>query len=1184
MSDFDKEPAPSAGPTTSSSAAKPAWSAPWSSWSQLQSTVGAPPGDDASGANRPWWQSLAEAPYLKPVASEPTTTPTSVSTTLPTSEPEPTSEPTPAATSGQEDPAAAEAAREQRAAQKAKLMATRSFAHTEDFDDFLFGTPPEELALIRDAYDDLVQAERKSNPSSELTPFNERFVDFVHDDQRWERMAKVDQEKVSEAVVAIFNGCDQMGTDEDTIMKQLRGKTPDELKEMERVFQATYPGKSLAGILGAEMEGDYFAEANALLGGDETTAAVYGLENALWGAGADSAKIEEILRGIPPDRRANILETYEATFGASFDDVMDGELLMSYSSSEREGLKQLGAGNDATADAHLIDHEMNGGLFGWTGDEGRQHVETILAGSKDPAAVAKAYSSVNAGKLTLDAELDEELEGPDRDVATALTDPAVTEESKRAKVAAARIMRGLTGTLDKGKVLDELTKTKGPDRDRLVAELEQNPVYRQLVHTARTQIQDPEETSDLAEFVVAFDDIEATGDSADASVFDAALQGTIDAGSIEAAKGALAGMTKAQIDARPELVDKLKAAVAGSGRDEFEVEQLALYGKPEGTPEEQLLQLHEREEAAYNHERAGGSWFTDIFSDAGEHLDERHARSKNRHDALAADGVTEEEVAELERELGYTNSARSSYATRKDEIADTTSSVVGAAALAAGTLATGGALAWLSVLKNAAVISNTAGAALGGLASMGTKWALKDNTYGSDEKWKDAGMTAVGMGAAALSQTEWLGNLFKNVKNDTLIAGGKGALTGVAAGTGQGVVNSIDNGKVDGETFFYGVLGQAAGGAVGNMVGGAIEKPWLDNVKANFPAGSKDHLWKALPVKAAAGFAGGAVGGGAQAAMDPGTYDGDASSFLMKTGLSGFGGALGNVAQGLAEGYGDHSSAKIDAAKAAHEATAPTPAPLMTPDVAPTPATPITPATDASMTPTVVAPETPLAVAAPDATPVAMAPAETALPVTSSSGTPDVVPTPDAPMTPIAPAPDAPLAVTAPDATPIAMTPADAAPAVSPINAAPVADIPAPPLAMTPADPIPVGPAPDSSSPVTEPGLTVATPDAPMVTSDTTPAASPRPSGGILETLAQLVGPRQDSGSPPAPGVLLELAQLAGIAWTDTPSQQPGPRAAGTTVASPSALMQLAQLAGFAWPTGDDPLASPRHPQDGDVE
>lgn len=1131
MSIFDKEPAPTSGPTTTSSPAKPAWSAPWSSWSQLQSTFRAPPGDDGSGANRPWWQSLTEASYLTPVASAPTTTPTNASTTMPTSEPtttpsststtmptsepeptsepKPTSEPTPAATSGQETPAAAEAAREQRAAEKAQLMATRSFAHTEDFDDFLFGTPPEELALIRDAYDDLVQAERTSNPSSELTPFNERFVDFMHDDARWERMAKVDQEKVSEAVVAIFNGCDQMGTDEDTIMKQLRGKTPDELKEMERVFQATYPGKSLAGILGAEMEGDYFAEANALLTGDETTAAVYGLENALWGVGADSAKIEEILRGIPADQRANVLQTYQNTFGQSFNVSLKTEVLMYSSPAEIDGLIELGAGNDAKADAHLIDHEMNGGLFGWTGDEGRQHVETILEGSKDPAAVAKAYSSVNAGKLTLDAELDEELEGPDRDVAAALTDPAVTEESKRAKVAAARIMRGLTGTLDKGKVLEELTKTKGPDRDRLVAELEQNPVYKQLVHAARIQIQDPDETSDLAEFVVAFDDIETTGDSEDASVFDAALQGEIDAGSIEAAKGALAGMTKAQIDARPDLVDKLKAAVAGSGRDEFEVEQLALYGKPEGTPEEQLLQLHEREEAAYNHERAGGSWFTDIFSDAGEHLDERHARSQNRHDALAADGVTEEEVAELERELGYTNSARSSYATRKDEIADTTASVVGAAGLAVGTLATGGALAWLSVLKNAAVISNTAGAAIGGLASMGTKWALKDNTYGSDEKWKDAAMTAVGMGAAALSQTQDLSKFVGRFASDpTLVAGGKGAMTGVVAGLGQGAVNSAASGDFDPDAILLGIAGQAVGGAVGNMVGGAIEKPWLDKVKENFPEGSKDHLWKALPVKAAAGFAGGAFGGGAQAAMDPGTYDGDASSFLMKTGLGGLGGALGNVAQGLAEGYGDHSSAKIKAATAAQEATAPPPAPLVTPDVAATPTTPIPLAPDASMPPTVVAPEAPLAVTVPDATPVA----------------------------------------------------------------------------MTPADPTAVGPAPASSSPVTEPGLAVATPDAPMITPDTTPAAAAHPSGGILETLAQLVGPRQDSGSPPAPGVLLELAQLAGIAWTDSPSPLPGPRPAGTTVASPSALAQLAQRAGFAWPAGDDPLASPRHPQDGDAD
>ncbi len=977
MSIFDKQPAPLSAPvgsTTPASSEKPAWSAPWSSVGFARGT----PADEAPGADRPWWQSLAEASYLKPLAtaqptniSMPTSAPALTSLPAPTneagpvseeepvseaasmseaepvseaalmseaepvseaaltseaeptsedalmSEAEPTSEST---TSGEVDAAVAEAARNQRAAEKAAAMAKRGFDHIEDFDAFLVGTTPEELALIKKAYQDLVPHEPGADP------FTERFAPYLKDHERWERMAKVDQEKVSEAVVAIFNSCDQLGTDEDTIMKQLRGKTPDELKEMERVFQATYPGKSLAGIISAEMEGDYFAEANALLGGDNITAAAYGLENALWGVGADSAKIEEVLRSIPADQRANVLSTYKAMFGQSFDTSLEGESFLGY--SEVDGFKELGAGNDAKADAHLIQYELGGGLFGMD-DEGRQHVEAMLEGSSDPAAIAKAYASIHRGQTTLDAALDEGLAGPDRDVASALMDPAVNEEAKRAKVAAARIMRGLDeGKLDKGKVLEELTKTEGADRERLVAELAQNPDYKALIDGAQSR--KPEELTDLDRFVIAFDDINKPGTS-DADVFTAALQGDMDEGSIEAAKRALAGMTKDQIDGRKDLVEKLKAAVSGSARDEFEVEQLVQYGKPEGTPEEQLLQLREREEAAYHHERAGGSWFIDAFSDAGEHLDERHKRSQARYDRLTEDGdVDEAEVSELERDLEYTNSARSSYATRKDEIADTTASVIGAAALAGGTLLTGGALAaWLPMIENAAVLANAGGAAISGGASMFTKHLLKDNTYNSDERWKDAAMTTVGMGTAALSQTQGLTNLVTKSKylssSPLLVAGAKGALTGVAAGAGQGAVNSLATGEIDPKAIAVGMIGQAVGGAAGNMVGGAIENPWLAKVTEKFPAGSKDYLWKALPVKAAAGAIGGAVGGGLQAGADPGTYDGDTGSFLTKVGIGGLGGALGNVAQGLAEGFGDHAKAENATAKASQQAAAPTP-------------------------------------------------------------------------------------------------------------------------------------------------------------------------------------------------------------------------------------------------------------------
>jgi hypothetical protein len=863
---------------------------------------------------RPWWQRLGELQTPASAPASAPSAPTSQQTTEPTSTPtsEQTIEPTSAPTSEQTsvDEAVVDASAEERknrAGDKARQMMTRSFTHTEDFDDFLFGTPPEELAVIRAEYDQMVADAKSADPTSPLTPFGTRFGDFTKDDERWSRMATVDQEKISESVTAIFNACDGMGTDENTIISNLRGKSPDEIKEIERVFAATYPGTNLRSFLDDDMDGDYSTEATALIDGDEVTAAAIGLRNAMWGLGTDEAKIEEILRGIPDDQREKVLAAFEeGCFYGSFESELHDEMDLPGEGSMFEGLKALSKGEDATGDAYLIDHELNGGVFGWTGDAETKRVETLLEQSSDAAGIASAFATL--GGTPLATEMDSELHGPDRDVMTALMDTKSTAEEKEAKIATARIMRGLgaaDGELDKGTVLDELSNTQGAARERLLAELQSNAGYKALVEAAMSL--SAEERNDKASFLLSFNAIQSPKADENAGVFTAALQGDLDKGSIDAAKNALAGMTKEQIDAQPELVAKLVDEVAGSGREELEVQQLLL-GKPEGDPASVMAELHRREQESYTWERGDGSWFVDMFSDAGAHLDERHARSEARFDTLMEDGATEADATEFDHELGYTNAARSSYGTRKDEIADTTASVVGTAALAAGTFATGGLLSLVApylgtfgtaALGNAAVISNMGGALLGGGASMIAKSAIKDDAYGDDEYRKDWAMTLVNMAAAGISQTKTLDALANGN------AATKGAATGLAAGLGQGVVNTIDSGEFDAGAIAVSTLGQMAGGAIGNVVGGKLEAAIL-------PDADKAGIWKLLGAKSAAGFGGGMVGGAAQGAMDPGSYDGDVGAFLTKVGLSGVGGALGNVAQGLAEGFGLSGEKTID--------------------------------------------------------------------------------------------------------------------------------------------------------------------------------------------------------------------------------------------------------------------------------
>ncbi len=134
------------------------------------------------------------------------------------------------------------------------------------------------------------------------------------------------QDKIEQAVAALFKAMDGIGTDEAAIMRALSGKTAFELKAIQDTYKARY-NRSLKADLEDELSGDDLSKALALLNAvganpirsapAAASSAVQDaktLRTAMAGVGTDEAAIHRVFAGKTPQQIKLIRDTYEKTY------------------------------------------------------------------------------------------------------------------------------------------------------------------------------------------------------------------------------------------------------------------------------------------------------------------------------------------------------------------------------------------------------------------------------------------------------------------------------------------------------------------------------------------------------------------------------------------------------------------------------------------------------------------------------------------------------------------------------------------------------------------------------------------------------------------------------------------------------------------------------------------------------
>jgi hypothetical protein len=161
------------------------------------------------------------------------------------------------------------------------------------------------------------------------------------------------------------------GTDEAAIFRQLDGLRSIELFAVTQYYNnLRRSDTALYDDLDAELSGDEWRRAEALMAGDPVAAAVEAIHDAVWGPGTNEAQIMAALRSIdtlPEDQRSaartRLDRLYRDRYGESIDTVLSGDM----EGSELGQAQAIYAGNPADAEAYEMDVALRGG---WGRDAG----------------------------------------------------------------------------------------------------------------------------------------------------------------------------------------------------------------------------------------------------------------------------------------------------------------------------------------------------------------------------------------------------------------------------------------------------------------------------------------------------------------------------------------------------------------------------------------------------------------------------------------------------------------------------------------------------------------------------------------------------------------------------------------------------------------------------------------------
>src|SRR3954452_16108854 len=187
---------------------------------------------------------------------------------------------------------------------------------------------------------------------------------------------------VAGAVATLRDAMDGAGTDEDTIMRTLRGRPAAERAKIIETYEKTY-GRKLMADLDDEMGGYEYRQAEALLDGDTVKADAMALKDAMDGVGTDEPAIHAVYARIRDQvehegaekgwktaqidaelkrRTGQLKGVYDKTFDATLEEDFDSEL----SGGELNLALAEHAGDQTGMDAAEIQIEH---LSAWTSDD-----------------------------------------------------------------------------------------------------------------------------------------------------------------------------------------------------------------------------------------------------------------------------------------------------------------------------------------------------------------------------------------------------------------------------------------------------------------------------------------------------------------------------------------------------------------------------------------------------------------------------------------------------------------------------------------------------------------------------------------------------------------------------------------------------------------------------------------------
>ena len=621
---------------------------------------------------------------------------------------------------------------------------------------------------------------------------------------------------------AMNGGMLGLGTDEETIMKTLRGKSKEEIELLKKNYKDHY-GKDLDQQLKKELNSKELARAQDLMKGKTEKADAQRLKEATSGLGDDEEAIYETLKGKTPEQREVLKKEYKQLTGRDLNSTLKSRL----SKSEYQRASSLLEGNNAKADAAKLKDALSG-----LGDDEEAVYQTLRGKSdEERAAIKKEYKQLTGQELS--DRMTARLSKSEQNQALGLL------EGNSAKADAAKLHDAMDGLGTNEKAIFSTLEGKSAEERAAITKAykQQYGVDLEKQFAKEMGGNDLKRAGSLLK----------QGEVSDSLKLRHAMEGI---GTDESAvKEVLQGKSKEEIaqirasykrETGRDLEKDLKSELGG--RDQFDAMQ-ALKGRPTSI-DEAMQRMDERH--AFERDGLGNkisNSVMDTVNDKGELLDKNHARATEQYDAYkkaVAEGRTSDAAAakdRLQQLLGYTDLDVTSYQESKDAVADTAGTI---AATAAAT----------------AVIVGTAGT---GTPLVATALAA----------------AGAGAGARAVTTSAVAGSGYdmQNLAADAAVGAVDGATTVLGAGAGRAAASSLQAARGAAKTGRVASLAVegAVDGVVGGAAGGAASEALRDETWSNGLGEGLKRVGVAgglvASVGAVAGGGTGAIGGAAPAVV-----------------------------------------------------------------------------------------------------------------------------------------------------------------------------------------------------------------------------------------------------------------------------------------------------------------------------